>query len=206
MQEISKWLKGNQDFASGLELYMRFGKSDFNKNLLRGSGPTPFAINKLKILLTQLNEGESCIKAEPKVSRAEPVTVCKTKQNEKYLILIKRKTDLYTQLNYYMGEKHHLPEGDLLKLCAFTILNLHQKLTECWAMIDYYQAKGCFPDEPEPIQYDNKTQIQYLRQSISKAKTRLKNPKCRNRESTEKLLAENTERMNQLMEGAVHVS
>jgi len=193
MSAISQWLNGNRDFATGVKLYTENGGSLFYRRIFANAGPTDFNKNKL---LAELEKMSASLPNQVSEKKQQPVKVSPSLQptpdkkadNRKYLDLLKKKGNLYTQLNILIVEKRHLPAGTKLKQCAFDIITTHQQLTECWAMLDYFQEHQSFPAEKAKPEVDDKTRRQQLHVSISRAKTRLKNPNCRDRSKTELLL------------------
>ena len=88
-------------------------------------------------------------------------------------------------------------------MTAKQVLSLHGKLQDCWKLIDYYDEHGSFPlvkptVEDVRAELTPADEIQLLRQSTSKAKTRLKNPNCRDVDATKELIKRNNERIIQL--------
>ena len=116
----------------------------------------------------------------------------------KYLGICKTRDRLYRELDALMSERHHLPEGEKLLKCAERIVLTNQQITECWEKIDFWTENGYLPDEPVKPNIDPKKEIQLLRQAISKANSRLKNPTCREREQTQKLIETSKARIAEL--------
>lgn len=191
MQAIADWLKTG-DYIQGIQLYDQYGSNSFLKTKFK-AGPNDYNVKKLREELAALcpvESRESVVESrEPVV--APPMTFGPTPDNAKrYLQICNKRDKLYRELNMLMEQKHYLPDGEELKKCAFAILSTHQKVSECWAQIDYYQEHGRFPNDDKPIAkaIEPKREMQLLRQTISKAKSRLKSPGCRDREQTQKLL------------------
>lgn len=201
MSAVQEWLNGSRDFAAGLKLYADHGGKAFYLTMFEKAGPSDY--NKTK-LLAELQKLVADLPPEKPAPKPAPPSLQptptktppdKAAENRRYLDLLRRKQNLYTELNILITDKRHQPEGNVLRDCAFRILKSHQALTECWALVDYYQEHQCFPTGPEPVKRDDKTAIQYLRQAICRAKDRLKNPKCRNRAATELLLKEKQDQL-----------
>ena len=204
MQQVSAWLK-NGSYEQGVALYLSLGTNsflkkrfaacvdDFNKTKLR---------EELERILGESGDegaGSGTNITAPATGHPAPtpttsLSAPKASSQEnaiRYAQLNKRKTKLYSELNVLINERHHLPEGEDLRLCAVRILTINRQIGETFALIDYYQEHQCFPDEapPKPI-LDPKKQMQLLRQTISKAKTRLDSGACRNMLQTTQLKAE----------------
>jgi len=203
MSTLSEWLNGNRDFAAGVKLYADHGGKAFYLGMFDKAGPTDYNKGKLLAELQKLavNEPSKPVtgnpKPAPKPAPSLKPTPDKTADNRRYLDLIRRKKDLYTEMNMLMMEKGFLPPGEKLRVCAFAIIKTHQAIVENWALLDHYQEHQSFPTKPPKPQRDDKVQKQYLQQAISKAKARLINPKCRDRVATELLLKQ---RMAELAE------
>jgi hypothetical protein len=204
MQEITAWLQ-NPDYTAGLKLYEKYGSSNFLK-LKFAAGPNAYNQTKLLDELTKLAPAapaKPVISLPDKVIIVTPDAVAEPPKADqvKYLQLIKRKDRLYLELNQLMEQKHYLPEGPDLKACAGMIVSRHQQLTEAWAQIDHYTEHQSFPVEAKQpaAAYAPEKEIQLLRQSISKANTRLSKPTCRNREQTTELVKASQARLDQLL-------
>jgi hypothetical protein len=191
MQHIADWLKTGT-YEQGVQLYEQHGSNSFLKTKFK-AGANDYNVAKLREELGKM--AESCeLKVEgngpaPVEPIAEPPNADSAK---KYLQLCKKRDRLYLELNVLMEQKHHLPDGDELKQCAFAILTWYQKIRETWVAIDYYNAHGTFPAEeviPDKKDIAPKKEMQLLRQTISKAVKRLESPTCRDRAKTETLLA-----------------
>jgi len=193
MIAITNWLQSERNYHQGVALYEQYGQSAFYKKLFASRSDAATQA-KLLELLSQLAPANT---KKPQVISVVPVVtpalvINAGTDNKKYLDLLKRKGNLYTQLNFLMAHRLSLPDGAELRDCAFEILATNQKLRECWAQIDYYQEHGKFEDEntAQIVEMPADQRAQYLRQSISKCKKRLESPGCRDREATQKLLDE----------------
>ena len=195
MIEISNWLAGPRNYDAGVKLYTQYGGSEFYKKLFAQRNDTSTQARLADMLAALLPDAPAqnpqpvSVVTEATASKQTPKADA---DNKKYLDLLKRKGNLYTELNFLMAQRLSLPDGDELRDCALQILNTNQKLRECWAQIDYYQDNGHFEvKHPAPVVVMEPDQrAQYLRQSISKCKARLAAPGCRNRAATQKLLDE----------------
>lgn len=204
MSSVNDWLNGNKDFAAGVKLYADHGGKAFFLTMFDKAGPTEYNRAKLLAELTKLagSEPAQVPATEKQVSQPAPSlkpTPDKAADNRRYLDLTRRKKDLYTQLNMLMMEKQFLPEGNKLKVCAFDIIHTHQAIVENWALLDYFQEHQCFPGKPVAPARDDKTAIQYLRQSISKAEKRLADPKCRDKTATAVLLKKKQDELAEIL-------
>ncbi|MDB4919841.1 hypothetical protein [Mucilaginibacter sp.] len=197
MQDVAAWLL-TKDYEAGVLLYAKYGTNSFLKQKF-GNGPDEYNVKKLFEVLSALSPMSE--KSEsPKV--AAVVAIPKNSNPDhakKYLDLLKKKEKLYMELNILMGDKHHLPEGEELRICCTQILIKHQALRECWALVDHYQEHQSFPAEKPFKEIDPDTEIQYLRQTISKAKARIAGGKCRNVDQTQKLIDSSQSRLDLLL-------
>jgi hypothetical protein len=204
MSLVQDWLDGDRDFAAGVKLYAEHGGKAFYLTMFDKAGPTDYNRAKLLAELTKLAGSEPApapILKKP-VTKPPPSlkpTPDKAADNRKYLDLVRRKKDLYTQLNMLMMEKQFLPAGEKLRVCAFDIIKTHQAIVENWALLDHYQEHQSFPSKPAKPMRDDKTEAQYLRQAISRAKSRLKSPNCRDRTATALLLKQKENELAELL-------
>lgn len=208
MQSIAAWLQ-NGTYEEGVRLYEQHGSNSFLKQKFK-AGPNDYNTPKLREELAKLAplvpvagaESESSkITSHPAPHTDTSVPKPNPDHAYKYLQLTKRKQRLYIELNMLMEQKHHLPEGEELRLCCVSILRLHQQITEAWALIDHYQEHQSFPEDEkkEKPQLDPKKEMQLLRQTISKAKKRLESASCRDKVQTETLLAISRNKLAQLV-------
>jgi hypothetical protein len=207
MQTIAAWLK-NGTYEVGVQLYQKHGTNSYLKQRF-ALGPNDYNKNKLREELQKLLQvtpdplpvpTEKSKKVATNVPTSQPVIINKAQDTKTYHALIKKRDHTYLELNQLMEQKHYLPEGNELRLCCLSIISKHQTLTEIWAKLDYYEEHERFPDQmPERVKRSPKQELQYLRQTISKANTRLAKPNCRDKEKTEKLITDSKSRLAELL-------
>jgi|GEM_PF-5592444 len=219
MQEINAWLRSGKDFETGKALYIKYGKNSLFKSLLNTQGATPYNIKKLGADLKNLAPAPPATSTDappiPIVAtvpppanvqegeKAEAPAKPNTSEFPKYLQIKDLIQTLYRQIERNRTELDLQTNPKLLHMTAKQVLALHGKLTDCWKLIDYYDEYGSFPlvkPTVEEVRAERSPadEIQMLRQSTSKAKTRLKNPNCRDVEATKELIKRNNERIIQL--------
>jgi hypothetical protein len=219
MQEINAWLRSGKDFETGKVLYIKYGKNSFFKSLLNTQGATPYNIKKLGADLKDLAPAPPATTTDappiPIVATVPPPAnvhegenteapaPSNTSEYPKYLQVKQQIQTFYRQIERNRTELDLQTNPRVLHLTAKQVLSLHGKLTDCWKLIDYYDEHGCFPlvkptVEEVRAKRDSTEEIQMLRQSTSKAKTRLKNPNCRDVEATKELIKRNNDRIIQL--------
>lgn len=194
MQEIKAWLNSNQDFDIGAKLYQQFGTNAFFKNLLK-AGKTPFNLQQLPKKLAELLPEEI-----PAQKPEKPKPAAKEKElptpnlsdHVKKLELDDYVKKLYKQLNLNRAILIQSDKESILFATAKQIKKIRKEISKTWTFIDFYNENGFLPDAAkDQKKHSPEEKIQLLRQSISKAKARLKKPNCKNREATEKLIEEN---------------
>lgn len=215
MKDVKEWFE-NKDYDEGVKLYDEYGDSSFLKELFR-SGETDFTRNKLTDELISL----SAKVMKPNVSKSEPNTVeminktnyfpfipqpiyqdIKPEKKKKessfaYLKLCKRRDDLNRQISRNMVLLDESRSKNRRFEAAKQIISLDRKKREVWAEIDYFTEHGHLM--PVAVKKEPKTdEIQRLYVQIWKAEKRLEKEDLRNREKTEKLLAEKRERLAKL--------
>jgi hypothetical protein len=221
MQEINAWLL-KKDFEQGKLLYIKYGTNSFFKTLLQ-SGPTPFNVKKLGVELTalapvspakqdapqpQIDEHRPPVKlkggalvtaaAAHQLSVISKPTTKSPANLPKYLELKELLKNTYRQLERNMAELDISENESYLHLSAKNILSLDQKKRDIYKLLDYYDEHECFPDVKQKVIRTPTEEIQLLMQSTSKAKTRLKSPKCRDIEATRQLIENNNKRISEL--------
>jgi hypothetical protein len=127
----------------------------------------------------------------------------RTSDYPKYLLLKEQIQTLYRQIERNRTELDLGTDPKLLHLTAKQILSLHAKLQDCWKLVDYFDEHGSFPlvkptIEEVRAELSPAKEIQMLRQSTCKAKTRLKSPGCRDVEGTKALILKNNQRIIEL--------
>ncbi len=218
MQEINAWLQSGKDFETGKALYIEYGNNSIFKSLLNNQGATPYNIKKLGAELKKLAPAPPAItKATsiipivatvPPPANVQEAEIAETPTNNtseypKYLQLKDYIQKLYRQIERNRTELDLGTNPAFLHQTAKQILSLHGKLQDAWKMVDYYDEYGCFPVikasvEEVRAKKSPAEEIQLLRQSTSKAKTRLENPNCRDVEATKALIQKNIQRIKEL--------
>lgn len=208
MQEIHAWLHNGRDFESGADLYRKYGSNSFLK-LLLSDGPTPFNEEQLLAELEALASAHpaavdqesavsSNITEKPKKADSDQPIKSNPDDHSRYLNLKEAQKNLYRQLDRNMMELDRGTKQSFLHLTSNNILSLHAKVMDIWRLLDYYDAKGKFPDLKPEIIRTSEEEIQALRVSISKANSRLKSSGCRDRAQTEQLIITNKKRILEL--------
>jgi hypothetical protein len=212
MQEINAWLTSCQEFKSGAALYQKYGKNSFLKKLLL-DGPTPYTSERLVAELTAMAPAApATIDAPPtKIrlpkapdKRPEPsidqgaAPISNPADLERYLQLKEYQKTLYRQMERNMTELDLSSKESFLHMTAKNIMAIHSKIRDIYKLTDYFDAKGTFPDGKVPVIKIAADEIQALRVSTSRAKTRLRSPGCRNVEQTKQLIEDNNKRIIEL--------
>lgn len=200
MKDVQEWFE-NKDYDEGLKLYDKYGDSSFLKELFR-SGETDFTRNKLTDELINIAaevKGKREIvnspvpEPEPKPEPVKP----DHKSSFAYLKLCKRRDDLNRQISRNMVLLDESRSKNRRFEAAKQIIGLDRKKREVWAEIDYFTEHGHLM--PVAVKKEPKTdEIQRLYVQIWKAEKRLGKEELRNREKTEKLLAEKRVRLAKL--------
>jgi small-conductance mechanosensitive channel len=148
---IDRWIKGNQNFIVGKNLYDTYG-TDKNLKALFARGETPFAKQKLHEALKLLVKAEKKPVAKPAVIAATEMP----KATDEVLIAIEQQWQpLYQEMNLL---RHKLDEfGDdntvLVRAkrneYAQKILDLEQQCMALWNKRDYYEQHGQLPEVKE---------------------------------------------------------
>jgi len=221
MQEINAWLRSGKDFETGKALYIKYGKNSLFKSLLNTQGATAYNIKKLGADLKDLAPAPPAITNDaPPASivtfEPPPVNVQEgekpdaptpgaaptnnTSEYPKYLQLKEYIQTLYRQIERNRTELDLGTNPAFLHQTAKQILSLHGKLQDTWKMIDYYDEYGHFPLVKAEVKVIRPAaeEIQLLRQSTSKARTRLKSEGCRDVEATKALIQKNVQRIKEL--------
>jgi hypothetical protein len=129
---------------------------------------------------------------------SEPLAPKSPDDFAKYLELKELLKSTYRQLERNMAELDISTKETYLHLCAKNILSLDDKIKTIWKFIDYFDEHGSFPGTKPEVVRTPAEEMQLLRQSTSKAKTRLKSPTCRDVEATKQLIIDNNKRIFEL--------
>lgn len=203
MQGIKEWLQSPGDYLAGITLFEAHSTNAFLIKLFRSQGPTPYNVSKLKSELQKLMPAEKEIApryvpvSKPGKHEASTQPPPKEDQHREYLILKKQLQTVYRQLDHNIAALNIAKTKEVRKDTAFQILALHRKKIRFLDEIEYYDEHGCFP-EKQPEKEITTPEMQRLYVQIWKAEKTLSKPECRNREKTEKLLAEKRQRLEQL--------
>jgi hypothetical protein len=224
MQEINAWLRSGKAFEVGKSLYMKYGTNSTFKSLLNTQGPTPYNVKKLGADLKALAPAQPAITIDAPIIKIDAATLPHTDITEagkerqtdweapdsrdtadypKYLQIKQQIQTLYRQIERNRTELDLNDKPSLLRMIAKQVVALHGKLTDYWKLVDYYDEHGCFPLVKPTIEEGRAErtpaeEIQLLRQSTCKAKTRLKNPQCKDMEGTNELIKRNNQRIIEL--------
>lgn len=207
MQEINAWLTNGQDYQEGVGLYLKYGSNTFLQSLFK-NGPTPYntqkLVSELKSLAPPPATEQAPITKEP--TPKQPTNETTNQPNNqptwlpdaqyRYLKIKEEIKTKYKQLERNMWLLGQEKRETVLHLTAKQILTINDAIQDRYALIDYYDEHGFFPDKrkKEPTT-DEK---QRLMVSISKAKARLKKPNCRDKEATQSLLIDLQKKLDQL--------
>ncbi|WP_353183572.1 hypothetical protein [Parapedobacter lycopersici] len=191
MQDIHLWLE-NQDYATGVALYEKYGTSQFLKELFAGR-PSDYTRNKLFEELTKLT-APAVRPAERTAKRPEQTTV---NTNKQYLKLCRDRDQTYRQIDRNMYQLDTCRTKPARHEIAKQILRLQRSKQRILAEIDYIDEHG----QPMPAVAEKsiKTpEMQRLYVQICKAERRLQKTELRNRAKTEQLLAKKRARLEEL--------
>lgn len=200
MQGIKEWLQSPGDFLTGVALFEAHSTNAFLIKLFRAQGPTPYNRAKLKEEMQKLVPADKEIAFRYVTPAPEPApapAVPKPDQHRDYLNLKRQLQTVFRQLDHNIAALNIAKTKEARKDTAFQILALHRKKVRFIDELDYYDEHGCFP-EKEPEKEITTPEMQRLYVQIWKAEKTLSKPDCRNREKTEKLLAEKRRRLEQL--------
>ena len=201
MQVIADWLL-NGTYEAGVMLYKKYGTSDFLKKKLAVHRDEVRLRDELQQLAPKTLLPVPDKKTLQKPLTTPPPIATNHAEAKEHLFLLKKRDNIYRELNSLMAERPFTPAGAELLRVARTILLRNQALMEIWAKLDYYAENGTFVAEPiiERQQFaPTKESVQLLRQTISKAKARIASGKCRNLEQTQLLLKASGEKLSVML-------
>lgn len=175
MESIRFWLNGDQDYRTGVQLYVRYGNDPGLKNLFSGEAATGFKRTKLYNALLELYQGNSY---EPPTLN-DTVTAIEETGNrvedglrELYLAKFKQMQDLRSQLLLLGNDQDR-------RAAAFAILKLDEECNMVLSRRDYYLQNGQLPEAAtggkiaeDPLQMGYR--VQSLRRYIRREKNILK--------------------------------
>jgi hypothetical protein len=132
-----EWLKGSQDYNSGLEYYLQFGENEVLKNLLK-RGPTKFNFEKLRSEIQELAKSNPEIylpgAQKRKINRADLPDFLKLDYDKLHSLI--------------QTISHHHSRLDLIQNntdrynCAATILNATEERRRIFQRIDHFIQHG----------------------------------------------------------------
>ncbi len=196
MKTIAEWLE-KPEYWHGVELYIKYGSSNFLKGLFKGS-KTNYNKSKLFEELSKLN-GNIGKQIEP-IDEDEP----KLPANE-YLVVHKKLNhqlkQVYRSIDNNMFQLDRSKSDNARREYALQILKLQDKKNSIFRELDYLEENGSLPVTAKKKTFAT-PEIQRLHVQISKAKKRLlqEPDKIRNKAKTENLILEKQARLKQLIE------
>lgn len=196
MKTIAEWLN-NPDYWQGVDLYNKYGSSNFLKELFKSS-KTNYNESKLFDELSKLD-----ISDYDSISDEE-IIIPILPANE-YLVIQKKLNyqlkHVYRAIDNNMFQLERAKSDKTRKEYAFQILKLQEQKNSIYRDLDYLEENGRMP-VPEIKKSFVTPEIQRLHVQISKAKKRLlQDPdKIRNKAKTENLIMEKQARLKQLIE------
>lgn len=207
MQEIGKWLSGDRDYEEGRLLYERYGSNDFLKKIFL-SGNTPFNIMKLATSLEELapamptNLPELIPVISKSVGTSQSEAAKSSDDFSRFLRLKKERDDIVRQLDRSMAMLDMLEDQEPLFLTAREIIKLNDRKENSWALIDYYDANKCFPDDhpnqdTEEVKSREK-KMQSIYECLCRARKRLANPNCKTPEKTRALIEKKIKELEEI--------
>ena len=195
MQDINAWLSSDRNYDIGYQLYNKYGKSTFLKDLL-SAGPSIFNIQKLEAELIALAPAPPAILPfENVVNEVQPKADLAA--HKKYLEIKSNQRLKYRQIDYNKAILFLTDDQEILHQTAKQILKLDDEIREMWMIIDHYDSTGTFPWEKQKSE-PTTPEVKRLMSQVSRAKNRLKSPSCRNAEETQKLIDDKLKRIEQI--------
>ena len=205
MQEINAWLNNSGDFKTGMLLYIKYGSNSFFKKTLEKFGETPFNIQKLgaelSALAPTLPANQEYQELDADSSKQPPFPPLCPKETERYLSLKVLQQTKYRQLDHNRAALAISTDKSYRHLTAKQIIKLTDQIRDIYILLDFYEINQKFPDvaAKDNLICTPEEEIQLLRQSNSKAKSRIKKGNCRNLHKTEQLIIKNNKRISELI-------
>jgi hypothetical protein len=191
MNRFYHWLKSDQKYSEGVNLYVLHGQNEaLKKMLLRGE--SPFGRRKLVQEITALSKGKVKVK---EVAIVPPKPIPQSDLPKEVQQLHKLKIFHYKEMGRHRKDLFS-HDKEVRKEAAFKILEHRKVNMECWSKLDYYNKHGALPSNEL-----NVVGIKYLqslsdgnliklrnnnRSYISKNKKRLKDLKPERNERIER--------------------
>ncbi len=149
MKLIEDWLKGGQNYAVGVRLYMQYGRDKNLQRLFTSEGETPFKKQKLVAALKDLVAGEPSAKTAP-----VPTSITTTQDAFVKTWPASANTDdvlqdLWNQARLLLkeiaeihGKLDVVPDDEQRRKLAFELLRKDEQLDEVYNQRDFYQKHG----------------------------------------------------------------
>lgn len=122
LESIQTWLDGPQDYASGLQLYLRYGRNEALKSIF-GLGQTSYNEKKLlealRKLLHETEKNQKAVSKEKKAAKGQSFVV-----DPRHPELVK----LYRQRAYVKSQICVLPGQQQRKEAAFQVLHITEHI------------------------------------------------------------------------------
>jgi hypothetical protein len=159
MNRFYHWLKSDQKYSEGVNLYVLYGQNKaLKKMLLRGE--SPFGRRKLVQEITALSKGKVIVK---EVSIVPPKPISQSDLPKEVQQLHELKLFHYKEMGRHRKDLFS-NDKEVRKVAAIQILKHRKVNMDCWSKLDYYNKHGALPSENPDV-----VGIKYL-QSLSDGK------------------------------------
>lgn len=149
--QIESWLNRDDDYNAGISFYLRFGDSDFLKNLF-AKGESVYNRERLR--------KELFLIVERLQKNQEPETAKNVITDDEYSRLSKEGKELQQQWKVWYSEmnalRHQLPNPMTARTrheMAIKILELDGQVRNAWRQLDYWRTYGELPKASEGLDY-----------------------------------------------------
>lgn len=192
MQEIKKWFE-TKSYAAGVALYDKHGTSDFLRRLF-ASGSSTYTQDTLETALSELLPADDESKPEPEPATTPPADM---QTHPLYLKLCRDRDQVFRQIDRNMTLLDNCRTDHARHRISLQIIKLQRRKREVFAELDYMDEHGA-PMPVAPPKEHKTPEMQRLYVQINKAVKRLQQDELRNRDKTERLLAQKRARLEEL--------
>ncbi|RNI27650.1 hypothetical protein EFA69_16155 [Rufibacter immobilis] len=197
------WIESNQVYEKGLELYQKYGSSSLLKKVL-ATGPSEYNRGRLLAELQQLYASVAD-QEEQKPALLQLASAADPDGVEEQLV--KERSEANKVAAALKSQLPFLTDPQKRKAVCFKILDLYDRNSEIWAMLEYKAKHGYFPhqampaeEQEEEAQALDRYMLEKMLQNIRPKISRIKNDPTKKEQLKE--LQQEKFRLEQLLEKA----
>ena len=162
MKLIQDWLKGGQNYAVGVRLYMRFGRDKQLQRLFTTEGVSDFKKKRLASALQEIAQAADAKPVSPATTQVVAIASTTTQntflkqwpeppEGDPVKLLWDEARVLLKEIAELHGKLDALPSDELRRAVAFSLLRKDEELDAVYSRRDFYLKYKKMPEEQLPF-------------------------------------------------------